>query len=81
MFRILICRTIDGVCLDDAGDGDTGIDAGMDDRLFLMLGLGLTAFHIEDGSGLILIYNKLVFVLGMLIPVEFMPAWLRRIAL
>lgn len=50
-------------------------------NFFLLLGLGLTAFHIEDSSGPLLIYSKIVFMLGMLIPIEFLPDWLQQIAL
>lgn len=46
---------------------------------FLML-IGLSAFVIEDNFALFLIYQKLAFMLGMFLPVEFLPEWLQPIA-
>jgi len=46
---------------------------------FLML-IGLSAFVFEDNFALFLIYQKLCFMLGMFLPVEFLPAWLQPIA-
>jgi ABC-2 type transport system permease protein len=46
---------------------------------FLML-IGLSAFVMEDNFGLYLIYQKLSFMLGLFLPVEFLPAWLQPIA-
>ena len=46
---------------------------------FLML-IGLSAFIIEDNFALYLIYSKLTFMLGMFLPVEFLPQWLQPIA-
>ena len=46
---------------------------------FLML-IGLSAFIIEDNFAFYLIYQKLCFMLGMFLPVEFLPAWLQPIA-
>jgi ABC-2 type transport system permease protein len=43
--------------------------------------IGLTAFVTEDVSSLRLIYQKLVFIMGgLMIPLDFLPSWLRRIA-
>ena len=43
--------------------------------------IGLMAFVMEDTFSLRLIYQKLVFILGgLLIPVDFLPDWLQRIA-
>lgn len=43
--------------------------------------LGLTAFFAEEVAAFEWIYNKLLFLLGgMLIPLDFFPAWLERIA-
>lgn len=47
--------------------------------LFFML-IGLSAFVIEDNFSLYLIYQKLNFMLGMFLPVEFLPAWLQPVA-
>ena len=46
---------------------------------FLML-IGLTAFIIEDNFALYLIYQKLCFMLGAFLPVEFLPVWLQPVA-
>jgi ABC-2 type transport system permease protein len=44
--------------------------------------LGLLAFFTEDVDSFVLIYNKILFILGgMLIPIDFLPDWLRSIAL
>ena len=49
-------------------------------NFFLLMCLGLTAFRLEENGAFFLIYQKLVFMLGMFIPLEFLPAWLQRIA-
>ncbi len=46
---------------------------------FLML-LGLSAFVMEDNRALFLIYQKINFLLGVFLPVEFLPEWLQNIA-
>ena len=46
---------------------------------FLML-IGLSAFVLEDNYAVFLIYQKLGFMLGMLLPVEFLPSWLQPVA-
>ena len=46
---------------------------------FLML-IGLCAFVMEDNSAVYLIYQKLCFMLGLFLPVEFLPAWLQPVA-
>lgn len=44
--------------------------------------IGLLAFVTEDTQSFRLIYQKLTFILGgLLIPVDFLPDWLRQIAL
>jgi len=48
-------------------------------HFFLML-IGLSAFVLEDNFALFLIYQKLNFMLGMFLPVEFLPPWLGHIA-
>lgn len=45
-----------------------------------MTAIGLTAFRLEDNGAIFLIFQKLVFMLGMFLPVEFLPAWLQGIA-
>lgn len=43
--------------------------------------IGLTAFWIEDVSPVFWIYQKLLFTIGgMLVPLQFFPQWLQRIA-
>lgn len=46
---------------------------------FLML-IGLSSFIIEENFGLFLIYQKICFMLGLFLPVEFLPAWLQPVA-
>lgn len=46
---------------------------------FLML-IGLSSFVIEDNFALFLIYQKINFMLGMFLPVEFLPVWLQPVA-
>jgi ABC-2 type transport system permease protein len=46
---------------------------------FLML-IGLSAFIMEDNFALFVIYQKLCFMLGMFLPVEFLPPWLQPVA-
>lgn len=53
---------------------------GMVINFFLLMTLGLTAFRLEENGAFYLIYQKLVFMLGMFIPVEFLPGWLQSIA-
>lgn len=44
--------------------------------------LGLLAFFTEDVDSFIIIYNKVLFILGgMMIPLDFFPNWLRDLAL
>jgi len=45
-----------------------------------MTAIGLTAFRLEDNSAVYLIFHKLVFMLGVFLPVEFLPGWLQGIA-
>jgi len=43
--------------------------------------IGLSAFLVEDVNSFMLIYQKLVFILGgFLIPLQFYPDWLQAIA-
>lgn len=49
-------------------------------NFFLLMCLGLTALRLEENGAFYLIYQKLVFMLGMFIPLEFLPAWLQQIA-
>ena len=46
---------------------------------FLML-IGLSAFIMEDNFAIFLIYQKICFMLGLFLPVEFLPEWLQPIA-
>ena len=49
------------------------------DYFFLML-IGLSAFVMEDNFALYLIYQKICFMLGLFLPVEFLPGWLQPVA-
>jgi ABC-2 type transport system permease protein len=48
---------------------------------FFMMLIGLSAFIMEDNFSLYLIYQKLCFLLGLFLPVEFLPGWLQPVAL
>jgi ABC-2 type transport system permease protein len=50
-------------------------------NFFVLMLIGLSAFVMEDNTAMYLIYQKLVFMLGMFLPVEFLPAWLQPVAL
>jgi ABC-2 type transport system permease protein len=47
---------------------------------FSLMTIGLCAFSIEDNFAIYLIYQKLGFILGMFLPLEFLPIWLQPIA-
>jgi ABC-2 type transport system permease protein len=47
---------------------------------FFLALIGLTAFVLEDNFAIFLIYQKLTFMLGMFLPVEFLPGWLQAAA-
>jgi len=49
-------------------------------NFFSRMAIGLAAFKIEETIGLNLVYQKLVFMLGTFIPIEFLPGWLQLIA-
>ena len=49
-------------------------------NFFTMTALGLTAFVIEENTAFYLLWQKLVFMLGMFLPLEFLPGWLQNIA-
>ena len=49
-------------------------------NFFILMLLGLSSFVIEDNYAFYLIYQKATFMLGMFLPVEFLPGWLQRIA-
>ena len=46
---------------------------------FFMMLIGLSAFIMEDNFALFLIYQKLNFMFGLFLPVEFLPAWLQPV--
>ena len=48
-------------------------------NFFMLMILGMTAFIWEENSGFYLVFQKLVFMLGMFMPVEFLPMWLQNI--
>jgi len=47
---------------------------------FILMLIGLSSFVMEDNFALYLIYQKAAFMLGMFLPVEFLPGWLQSIA-
>jgi len=47
---------------------------------FILMLIGLSAFVMEDNYALYLVYQKLTFMLGMFLPVEFLPSWLQPVA-
>jgi len=47
---------------------------------FIMMLIGLSVFIMEDNFALYLIYQKLSFMLGMFLPVEFLPLRLQAVA-
>ena len=49
-------------------------------QFFILMLISLSSFVVEDNYGMYLIYQKSCFMLGMLLPVEFLPAWLQSIA-
>ncbi|MCL1914603.1 MAG: hypothetical protein FWG10_12205 [Eubacteriaceae bacterium] len=49
-------------------------------NFFIHMLIGLSSFVYEDNFALYLIYQKLTFMLGMFLPVEFLPQWLQPIA-
>ncbi len=53
---------------------------GMLIQFYCHMMIGLTSFFLEDNLSVFFIFNKLVFMLGAFIPVEFLPMWLQNIA-
>lgn len=49
-------------------------------NFFFHMLIGLSAFVLEDNVALYLIYQKLTFMLGVFLPIEFLPGWLQRVA-
>ncbi len=48
-------------------------------NFFFLMSIGLLAFYFEENTPFFFIYNKLLFVFGMLIPIEFLPLWAQGI--
>ncbi|MDX1357357.1 MAG: ABC-2 family transporter protein [Clostridia bacterium] len=48
-------------------------------NFFIYMSLGLLAFYFEESSPFYFIYQKLLFVFGMLLPIEFLPLWAQGI--
>jgi len=44
-------------------------------NFFFLMSLGLLAFYFEENGPFYFIYQKLLFVFGMLLPIEFLPLW------
>lgn len=49
-------------------------------HFFICMLIGLTSFFIEDNYAIFLIYQKATFMMGLFLPVEFLPEWLQNIA-
>lgn len=49
-------------------------------NFFFQLALRLSAFQLEDSTGVCLVYSKMVFMMGTFLPVELLPGFLQRIA-
>jgi ABC-2 type transport system permease protein len=49
-------------------------------NFFFMMLIALSAFVLEDNGAFFLIYQKINFMLGMFLPVEFLPSWLQPVA-
>jgi ABC-2 type transport system permease protein len=54
---------------------------GMSVSFFLQAAISLTAFWVEENTAFFWIYQKLMLVLGTLMPIEFLPASIRPAAL
>lgn len=50
-------------------------------NFFINSTIGLTAFWTEDNTAFYWIVQKLTFMLGVFLPVEFLPEWLQKVAL
>lgn len=48
-------------------------------NFFLMMAIGLTAFYLEENTSFYLIYQKLLFIFGLFLPIEFLPLWAQNI--
>jgi ABC-2 type transport system permease protein len=49
-------------------------------QFLCLMSVGLSAFRLEDNSAVYLIFQKFIFMLGVFLPVEFLPGWLQGIA-
>lgn len=56
------------------------IGLGLSINFFFLMLIGLSSFVMEDNFAVYLIYQKLAFMLGVFLPVEFLPQWLQAIA-
>jgi ABC-type uncharacterized transport system, permease component len=50
-------------------------------NFFIAASLGLTAFWLEENTAANWIYQKILLVLGVFLPVDFLPVWLQKITL
>lgn len=50
-------------------------------NLLILTSLGLTAFWLEENTAFFWIYQKLGFMLGLFLPLDFFPQWLQKVAL
>jgi ABC-2 type transport system permease protein len=49
-------------------------------NFFSLMLIGLSSFVMEDNGALFFIFQKVNFMLGMFLPVEFLPSWLQPVA-
>jgi len=52
---------------------------GVTTNFFLQMGLGLTAFRLEENAAFYWIYSKLILMLGVFMPVDILPLGLQRV--
>ena len=50
-------------------------------NFFVAAALGLTAFWLEENTAANWIYQKILLILGVFLPVDFLPIWLQKITL
>ncbi|HEX3028286.1 MAG TPA: hypothetical protein VHT34_03040 [Clostridia bacterium] len=48
---------------------------------FIYISIAMTSFWLEDNMAFFWVFQKLSFIFGVFLPVEFLPGWLKNIAL
>lgn len=80
LLGLLFVGPLPGFCIASLPPVLLSIALGVVTNYFFMMLIGLSSFVMEDNFALFLIYQKLNFMLGMFLPVEFLPEWLQPIA-